>query len=34
MAIGSDVALRAIVADKGYNSKANRAAARKQKVVP
>ena len=29
MAIGPDVAPRAIVADKGYDSKANRAAARK-----
>lgn len=34
MAIGPDVTPRATVADKGYDSKANRAAARKQKVVP
>ena len=34
MAIGPDVTPRAIVADKGYDSRANRAAARKQSIVP
>ncbi len=34
MAIGPDVAPRAVVADKGYDSKTNRAAARKQKTLP
>ena len=34
MAIGPDVVPRAVVADKGYDSKANRAAARKQSIVP
>ncbi|MGH1484083.1 MAG: transposase [Geminicoccales bacterium] len=34
MAIGPDVTPRAIVADKGYDSKANWDAARKLKIVP
>ncbi|MGI9507974.1 MAG: IS5 family transposase [Geminicoccaceae bacterium] len=34
MAIGPDVTPRAVIADKGYDSKANRAAARQQKAVP
>ena len=34
MAIGPDAAPRAIVADKGYDSKTNRAAARQQKTLP
>lgn len=34
MGIGPDVKPRAIVADKGYSSAANRAAARQQGIVP
>jgi transposase len=34
MAIGPDVTPRSIVADKGYDSRANRAAARQQSILP
>lgn len=34
MGIGRDIPLRAAIADKGYSSKANRAAARKRGIAP
>ena len=34
LATGPDVAPRAVVADKGYDSKTNRAAAKKRSIVP